>query len=165
MEKEYAVIAPFTTRPQKHWNTAGWRGLSEALSGEFGWKTLLLGKGEEKTSREIAAARDVVNLSGKTTLAQAAALIRKASLLVGVDTGLTHMGIALKVPSVALFGSTCPYLDAGTDRATVVYKKMECSPCRRHPTCHGAFTCMNDISVEDVLGAVRRVRQKGELLL
>jgi len=77
--------------------------------------------------------------------------------LVGVDTGLTHMGIAAAIPVITLFGSTCPYQDTGQDTTVVLYKAMECSPCRRNPTCGGAFTCMTDISVADVLESANQL--------
>ena len=40
---------------------------------------------------------------------ESAALVSRASLVIGVDTGLSHMGWAFSVPVIALFGSTCPY--------------------------------------------------------
>mgnify|MGYP000098901482 CR=1 FL=1 len=83
------------------------------------------------------------------------AAIARAGLLIGVDTGLTHMGTALRVPTVALFGSTRPYLDALTTRTAVLYEALPCSPCRRHPTCHGAFDCMRQWSVDRVLAQAR----------
>ena len=101
----------------------------------------------------MSADTTLINLAGTTRLRQAAALIEKAALVVGVDTGLTHMGIAAGVPTVALFGSTCPYLDTGRDNTRIIYKALPCAPCKRRPTCDGAYTCMRDISVDDVLGA------------
>jgi heptosyltransferase-1 len=76
-------------------------------------------------------------------------------LLVGVDTGLTHMGIAFNTPTVAIFGSTRPYLDTRRDNAKVIWLGLECSPCRRNPTCHGAFTCLRDITPDQVIEQAR----------
>jgi heptosyltransferase-1 len=83
------------------------------------------------------------------------ALIQRSATSVGVDTGVTHMSIALGRPTVALFGSTCPYLEVGSGLGEVLYEKLPCSPCRRHPTCNGAFTCMRELSVARVLATVR----------
>jgi heptosyltransferase-1 len=69
---------------------------------------------------------------------------------VGVDTGLTHMGTAFKRPTVALFGSTRPYLDGRTPSTQVMYDALSCSPCRRHPTCAGRFDCMRQLTPERV---------------
>ncbi|WP_462321753.1 glycosyltransferase family 9 protein, partial [Halochromatium sp.] len=84
----------------------------------------------------------------------AAALIGRARLLVGVDTGLSHMGIALERPTVLLFGSTCPYTETGSTKARVLYHRRDCSPCRRRPTCNGAFSCMRDIGVDEVMATL-----------
>lgn len=63
------------------------------------------------------------------------------------------MGIACEVPTLALFGSTRPYLDPGTPRARVLYHALPCSPCRRRPTCGGRFDCMRAHEVDGVLAA------------
>lgn len=149
----YAVLCPFTTRPQKHWVESRWVELAEQLAARSGLCVVLLGgRGDIDAAARIAGlAPAVVNLVGRTRLGASAAAIKRAKLLVGVDTGLTHMAIAFNVPSVILFGSTCPYLDTGRDNTAILYKSLECSPCRRNPTCHGEFTCMKQISVDETL--------------
>jgi heptosyltransferase-1 len=67
------------------------------------------------------------------------------------------MGIAFGRPSLLLFGSTCPYLDTTRPNARVLYHRMDCSPCKRKPTCDGAFTCMKSIEVDEVLTAAREL--------
>lgn len=152
----YAVFCPFTTRPQKHWFEERWPALAEAVQARFGLIPVLLGGPSDR----IAAARmqqiypALQSEVGRTTLARSAALIKHAACLVGVDTGLTHMGIAFGIPTVALFGSTRPYLDTQCDSARVLYHRLDCSPCRRHPTCGGDYTCMRLIEVTEVVGTL-----------
>jgi len=67
------------------------------------------------------------------------------------------MGIAHRTPSVLLFGSTCPYTDTTRANARVLYHRLPCSPCKRRPTCDGAFTCMREIRAREVLTAARQV--------
>jgi heptosyltransferase-1 len=50
------------------------------------------------------------------TLPELAALIRSAEVVVGVDTGLTHLAAAMGTPTVAIFTATDPSL-AGVARA------------------------------------------------
>ncbi len=155
----YAVICPFTTRPQKHWIEARWPELAARLREETGLPVVMLGgPGDREAAARIAAGKaDIVDAVGQTSLSQAAALISRARLLVGVDTGLMHMGIAFAVPTIAIFGSTCPYLDTGRDDTRILYKALDCSPCRRRPTCDGAFSCMQEIGVDEVLGKAREL--------
>lgn len=157
--QRYAVFAPFTTRPQKHWPEAAWAVLAARVREEFGLVPLILGgPAEREAAQRIAlAAPGAVALAGATSLAEAAALIAQAGLVIGVDTGLTHMGSALGAPTVALFGSTRPYLDAGRANAKVIWLGLPCSPCRRTPTCGGKYDCLHDIHPERVMDEARAV--------
>jgi heptosyltransferase-1 len=158
----YLVICPFTTRPQKHWFQARWIELIPRLQAAFGIPVIMLGGPDDtEAAAQIAAgvSHGLLNQVGVTRLRQAAALIKHARLLIGVDTGLTHMGIAFNRPTIALFGSTCPYLDTTRDNAVVLYHRLECSPCKRNPTCGGRFDCMAAISVDEVLGQADRLVQ------
>jgi heptosyltransferase-1 len=154
----FAALAPFTTRPQKHWFEDRWVALAAALQAEGLVPVLLGGPADRAAADRIASANpSIVNLAGRLKLDETVAAIADASLLVGVDTGLTHMGTALQVPTVGLFGSTRPYLDALTPRTTILYQALDCSPCRRHPTCGCAFHCMRHWTVDLVMGAARRL--------
>jgi heptosyltransferase I len=156
----YAVLCPFTTRPQKHWFADRWRDLARRLQVELGLPSLILGgPGDRGAAAALSLATPEVdgmlNLVGETTLREAAALIKHARLLIGVDTGLSHMGIAFGRPSLLLFGSTCPYRETTRGNARVLYHALPCSPCRRRPTCSGDFTCMKAIGVAEVVEAAR----------
>ena len=109
------------------------------------------------TARVMTTGENLFDLTGKTTLRQAAALIKQAKALVGVDTGLTHIGVVSEIPTVALFGSTCPYLQTDSTVAKVIYHDLSCAPCRRRPVCDGAYTCMRDISANEVMTELQRV--------
>jgi len=151
----FAVIAPCTTRPQKHWFDDRWSELSARLTSAWGLPVVMLGGPADQTRAQAITARapSLVDLTGQTSLGQCAAIIQGASLLMGVDTGLTHLGIAMQTPTLALFGSTRPYLDPGDAVASVLYEPLPCSPCRRRPTCGGEFTCMRLLTVDKVLAA------------
>lgn len=154
----FVVLAPFTTRPQKHWFEDRWAMLAGALRAEGAVPVLLGGPGDREAADRILAQAGpaLVDLVGRLKLDETVAAIAESALLVGVDTGLTHMGTALGVPTVGLFGSTRPYLDAGTPLTTILYEPLPCSPCRRHPTCQGAFHCMRHWTVEMVMAQARR---------
>ena len=156
----FAALCPFTTRPQKHWIEGRWAELATALEAGLGLPSVILGgPGDRAAAARILglAGGRPIDLAGQTTLPQAAALLHRADLVVAVDTGLGHMAIALRRPSLLLFGSTRPYLDTGRPEAKVLYHPLTCSPCRRRPTCGGAFTCMGLIGVAEVLAAAREL--------
>jgi heptosyltransferase-1 len=152
----YVVLCPFTTRPQKHWIDERWAELIELILKNTPLKIVLLGgPGDREAAGEILPddRSRIVNLAGETSVQQAGAVIAYAALLIGVDTGLTHMGIALGTPTIALFGATRPYLDTEGTSGTVLYHPLECSPCRRTPTCDDRFMCMEAITADEVLSA------------
>lgn len=158
----YVTFAPFTTRPQKHWFEQQWVQLAQEMARTVALPVVWLGgPGDTQTAEALAGMGGGINLAGKTRLNTAAAIIARSSLLVGVDTGLTHMGTAFRIPTIALFGSTCPYTRTCSPGTVVLYHPMPCSPCRRSPTCNGAHDCMAAITVGEVMDAVTRFRLPG----
>lgn len=141
----YAVLCPWTTRPQKHWFEAAWQALGARLV-DAGLVPVILGGPADAaaSARLLAGLPQGLSLAGRLPLDASLAAVAGARLLVGVDTGLTHAGTALGVPTVALWGSTRPYLDAGRPSTRILYSGRACSPCRRRPTCGGRFDCMRD---------------------
>jgi len=147
----YVVICPFTTRPQKHWSDASWLALTPKLT-LAGLKVVMLGgPGDVEYARRLCQNSAIINLVGETKLTEAALIIQQAKALIGVDTGLTHMGHMHAIPTVALFGSTRPYLHTDTHNGKVIYHALHCSPCKRNPTCGGRFQCLTDISPDDIM--------------
>ena len=161
--ERYAVFAPFTTRPQKHWFEDAWQSLAVRVRDELGLIPVILGAPSDKeAAQRIATPQSgAVSLAGTTRLPEAAALVQNAALVIGVDTGLTHMGTAFARPTVALFGSTRPYLDTGRSTSRVIWLGLECSPCRRRPTCAGAFNCLRRITPEQVMTEARQAMTSG----
>jgi heptosyltransferase-1 len=158
---DYVALCPFTTRPQKHWFAERWAQLASRLHVQMGLRSVLLGAADDaEAGAGIAAASAgaAVSLAGRTSLLEAAAVIDRSRAVVAVDTGLGHMGIARKRPTLLLFGSTLPYSDTARPDARVLYHARACSPCRRRPTCDGRFDCMRDIGVDEVLAALQGLR-------
>ncbi len=154
-----AVLAPGAAYgPAKRWPVERFRGLAEALLRE-GWSVALVGGAVERPAGEalVAGLSRVRNLCGRTDVATAAAIIEKAAVFVSNDSGLMHVAAALGRPQVAIFGSTDPEATGPLNlRARVVRKPLSCSPCLRR-TCDRGYRCLTEISVEEVLQAIREV--------
>jgi len=160
IESGFLVALPFTTTPQKHWREHRWAELMDRVGSELGLPAVVLGGPEDGPAMErirAAATGEPKSLVGTTTLTQASAMVARASLVIGVDTGLTHMAIAFHRPTVTLFGSNIPYTLPPDDTAKVIVHWLECSPCKGNPTCNGAFTCTELITVDQVLETAREV--------
>lgn len=106
------------------------------------------------------------------SISHTAAILQRTLLLVSNDTGVMHLGAALGVPTVGLFGPTSPdHWGPVGQSATAAYETaVECSPCvnnyqNRMPSrCVNADygRCMRDIGVESVMNAVRIVVSRAE---
>lgn len=156
----YAVFAPFTTRPQKHWFDDRWAELARVLGRRLGLRSVLLGGPADKDRAEQivdASGKNAVNMAGSLALMQSAAVLSRAALVIGVDTGLVHMGTAFQRPTLALFGATRPYLETASPLTRVLYHPFPCSPCRRSPSCAGEYSCMAALTVEEVVAAASQL--------
>ena len=158
-QQPYVVICPFTTRPQKHWVNDYWPELAARIYAEYGFNIVILGGPADKENAEtLCGGKDyMINYAGESSLLESTVVIANSALLIGVDTGMTHAGIAKAIPTIAIFGSTRPYLNTGVENTEVIYLNKECSPCRRNPTCDGRFDCLVEITPELVMKSVGRV--------
>lgn len=150
----YLVVAPFTTRPQKHWPQTHWVTLLRDLTAQGRRVILLGGPADAAAAAAIAEAVPsprLENRAGRTSFLDAARLIGAATAVIGVDTGLTHLGFALGRPTIALFGSTRPYAAVRAGTGAVLFSHLACAPCGRHPTCGGRFDCLVQLSPAAVL--------------
>ncbi|TMH46191.1 MAG: lipopolysaccharide heptosyltransferase 1, partial [Betaproteobacteria bacterium] len=71
----------------------------------------------------IAAGTSAATVPPRRTLPELASLLSRATLVVGVDTGLTHLAAAVGTPTVALFTATDPRL-AGVERASPLARDL-----------------------------------------
>ena len=158
LQPGFIALCPFTTRPQKHWFEEHWASTARLLYAASGGarRCVIFGGPADRT----AAARmmremppGTVDLSGHTRLADVPAWLAQAGAVIGVDTGLTHIGIAVRRPVVALFGSTRPYTQGAPSPLAVLYEDLPCAPCKRRPTCNGAWTCMRQLDPQRVAAA------------
>ena len=143
-----AVLCPGTrSGSAKAWPSASWTRLAMELA-RRGLNPLVVGaEGEVELANGICANRpQIVNLAGKLSLGQLAAVISQARLVVGVDSMPIHLASLLGVPTLGLFGPTDPrrYRPRGDGRALAI--GIGCAPCydqRAPPECpFGDRLCM-----------------------
>ena len=107
-EEPLAVLNPGAGWGAKQWPEQRYGELAERLKAR-GLRVLLnYGPGEEPLVRRAAQYSHGAALPLFTSLGELVALLRRAHLFVGGDTGPLHMAALLGVPTVALFGPTDP---------------------------------------------------------
>lgn len=93
-------------------------------------------------------------MSAKRALAQLAAWVRRADLLITNDTGTMHVAAALGTPMVALFFTHARVEETGpyAERAWILSADIECAPCSHRTKCEH-LSCLGRITPEDVAEA------------
>jgi ADP-heptose:LPS heptosyltransferase len=156
-ETPFVAVSPISTGkqgvkayPLDHW-AAVCRGLSQR------GPVVVVGSGADRAAHDeiVAGAPDrVVSLAGETSALTLAAVLERASCVVGADTGPIHVAAAMGTRCVVLFGASDPHRTAPSGEGhTILYRGLACQPCLVAPcTHHGA--CLRDIDPEEVIAAV-----------
>ena len=100
-----------------------------------------------------------INLAGRTSIQQLAAVLERADLVLCQDSAAVHLAVAFGRPLVCLVGPTNPLRTGPYLRISdVVQLKLDCAPCylRRLSQCQHAHRCMQGLEVDRVLAAVER---------
>jgi heptosyltransferase-2 len=146
----------------KRWPTDHFAKVAQQLiSNEPDAHVILLGsKGDHILGQSIQTQAgnlsQIHNWCGETSLDEAIALIGMSKALISNDSGLMHIGAALKVPQVAIFGSSDPHHTPPlSDKAQVIWLNLPCSPCHKRECPLGHLQCLKDISPENVLSALK----------
>jgi heptosyltransferase-1 len=156
-----AALIPGARWESKLWPAGRFAAVADALAEEFGLRSVVVGgEGDAGLAAEIAAVSraPVVDLTGRTTLKQAAEVFRRCRVTIGNDTGPLYLSSAMGTPTVAVFGPTDsrrlgPY---GDGHAKVV-ADVPCAPCRNR-RCR-PLKCMAAIETERVVAAARALLQ------
>ena len=149
-----AVIHPGGSAPHNHWPTARYGELSRALSRRR-LQVFVVGSDADRGTGAAIAGIDpnARNLAGTASISQTAALIARAAVFVGNDSGPLHIAVAVNTPAVGLIGGGSPRFHLySRENIRVVKKAMRCAPCQDR-TCPST-ECMRRIAVGDVLAAV-----------
>ncbi len=144
--------------PAKQWPTSRFREVVSALIDDPLVRVVVFGdRSGASVAREVCQGMSdqVINLAGKTSLREFAALVKCCNVFISNDSGPMHLAAALKVPLVALFGSTSPERTSPYEWGKVICKNVDCSPCYKRE-CPIDFRCMLRIEVDEVIKAAKR---------
>lgn len=124
---------------------------------------LLGGKSDRETGSQIVSETSnlVLNTCGNYSLNQSASLVKQSQQLITHDTGLMHIGAALRVQIISVWGNTVPdfgmypYYPRNPEKFVVIENNnLRCRPCSKIgfdkcPKKH--FKCMNDIDEKEIV--------------
>ena len=149
----------------KRWPTEHFAALAnELISSNPSSHIILLGsQGDQALGQEIASqaehASQIHNWCGSTSLDEAIALIGMSKAVISNDSGLMHVAAALKVPQVAIFGSSDPsHTPPLSEKAKVIWLNLPCSPCHKRECPLGHLKCLKDILPQQVLATLHTLQ-------
>lgn len=167
----FAVIHPAAAFATKQWAADKFGRVAEALSGQ-GLEVVAITTPNEKSiidemNRNTAAPTVAFT---DLSLPEITALLARARLFVGNDSGIAHMAAAVETPAVVIFGSSNtahwrPWASgAPGSAAEIVFEEMDCQPC------HGYFCekfdepeCVKRVPVQRVIAAIERVLRESAM--
>lgn len=145
----------------KQWPAENYTLLADMIQDKYDANLILTwGPGELDVVNEIAGSVKHKALPACETksIKQLTALIKRATLFIGGDTGPLHIASIMGIPVVGLYGPKDPAIYGPYDGTAIVIKNdVPCSPCRKR-TC-GDPICMSSILPEDVFSGVEKLMQ------
>jgi heptosyltransferase-1 len=152
----YAIINPGAGWPNKRWAPDRFGAVADRIRRDHGLAvTVTWGPGEEPLARAVVdASGGTARHAPPTGLPELLALVRQAQLVVSGDTGPLHLAAAAGTPVVALFGPTDPDRNGPWASDDVSVSEFHRCTCHHKRRCSRGTRCLDDIGVDDVMGAV-----------
>jgi lipopolysaccharide heptosyltransferase II len=169
---------PGTKMPIKRWNPDYYAKLCQRILDSSPATILFLGgESDKKVNARIIAELGnfklrVRDVAGEISLRTLPALLQRCHLVIGGDSGPTHLAAAVGTPTIFLFGPSDPRLVAPEKaNCTYLWKRVHCAPCYTPETVMqkryfdgdsficwtGTHECLETMSVEEVFASFQKV--------
>jgi len=161
------VIHPGASCASKIWPVERFAKLADRLIELYGVKVVVIGGRDKRDLFCVDSVRkfvqkDVIFAAEDFNIRQLGPLFERSKLFISNDSGPVHIAVAVKTPSVVLFGRRQPGLSPVRwgplgPKDAVIHKDVGCAGiCLAH-NCKQGFECLRSISVEDVLNAINQM--------
>jgi ADP-heptose:LPS heptosyltransferase len=157
----YVVLHPGTSAPARAWPADRFAECAGLLHGA-GWRIVVTGSpSEQELAAEVtSAAEDALDLAGRTTMAELAAVFDSAAAVVVGNTGPAHLAAAVGTPVVSLFAPTVPaakWAPYGVPRVVLGDQTAPCRDTRARSCPIPGHPCLTTVQAADVVAAVTRL--------
>jgi ADP-heptose:LPS heptosyltransferase len=156
----FVVLHPGTSVPARAWPAERYAAVCRLLNDE-GRTVVVTGAASEiALTAVVAAGTPAVNLGGRTSLAELAAVLSAAEAVVVGNTGPAHLAAAVGTPVVSLFAPTVPAAQWAPYRVPLVLLGDQHAACRDTRVTRCRFEghpCLSSVRAEDVVLAVREL--------
>ena len=152
------VVNPGAKSHLKRWPADSFAEVADRLAADCKVNIVFIGMGDDRQVVEEAARKmknKFHNFVDKTNIRQLAALLKRAELLITNDSAPLHLGCAVGVRVLSVFGPTDPKKYGPTGEFDMaINKKLSCSPCES-AQCRFDLECMKLISPDEVYDAAK----------
>lgn len=156
--KTVALCPGSTNSRAKRWHAASYAKLADLIIENTNANVVLIGASDEtEVSNQILSLTESkpILLTGKTDLAESAAVLSVADWLVTNDTGPAHVAPAVGTKTIVIFGPTVPATTRPfSDLAQIVRKPPACAPCMLRD-CPIDHRCMTAVTPEEVFRLIK----------
>ena len=162
-DRPYVVLHPGASVPARGLLPGHARDIARHLVAS-GWAVAVTGTGAEAKAAADATPAGALNLAGRTSLAELAAVLERASCLVVGNTGPAHVAAAVGTPVVSLFAPVVPAERWAPYQVPAVLLGDQSAACRdtRARECPiPGHPCISDVRPEAVVAAVDRLTSAG----
>lgn len=160
------ACGPGTKMQAKDWGQENWRALLAKLSRDLPAHGLAFIGAKEDFAVADYASRDwrgpMVNLCGRLTPRETAAVLEDAAVFLGPDSGPMHLAACVATPCVIAFsarGLPGIWYPAGAHHQ-ILYRQVSCFGCNLETCVAEARRCLTSISVDEMVAAVQSVLSK-----
>ncbi|MBI3654624.1 MAG: glycosyltransferase family 9 protein [Acidobacteria bacterium] len=159
--KRLLVLNPGATNSRaKQWLAERFAAVADQVAERDGLHSLIIGTaGDVERANEVARLMrtQVVNLAGRTSIAELKGVLSLAALLISNDTGAAHVAAALGVPTIVVFGPTEHFATRPlAAKVAIMRHAVECSPCMLKD-CPIDHRCMTGVETDEVYAAAKRL--------
>lgn len=159
VEGDIIALQLGASAPARRWPPHLFAQTAELLQRKFDCNIALLGSsGEREYMEEFSMyyQNPFIDLVGKTTVPQLAAVLSRSRFLITNDTGTMHLACAVGTPVIAVFLAEARACDTGpyTEKALILEPHIDCFPCEYNSECKRNYECHSYISPENILYAV-----------
>ncbi len=133
--------------PAKRWPSSYFAQIAKKIEAK-GWQVWVFGspKDSDQAKDIVAAGKNIIDLTGKTTLLEAIDLMSLAQAVISNDSGLMHIAAALNRPLIVIYGSSSPaFTPPLTKHVEIINLELDCSPCFKRTCPLGHLNCMKQV--------------------
>jgi predicted lipopolysaccharide heptosyltransferase III len=160
-DKPIIALHPFSRWDYKEWPIQNYIRLIDYIGSRYPVSFVVTGAPEERhRAAEIRSdgTVNVYNLAGKTTISELPGLLKKCSLLVGIDSAAAHIAASVGTPTTIIFGPSSPtnWAPRG-EQHHVVSMNLPCIPCRRKGCDDsGVSRCLHELDAQEAIASVEK---------